>query len=65
VVLGEMAFSYDNVYIIAAKGKVRYTYLQDKCAQFCVHIKTIVSPGWIISLHITLTSLLYLHGFML
>ena len=38
VVSVEMAFSYDNVYILQQGGKVRY--LQDKCAQFCVHIET-------------------------
>ena len=38
VVLGEMVFSYDNVYILQQGGRWDiHTYLQDKCAQFCVH----------------------------
>ena len=41
VVLEEMAFSYDNIYILQQGGRWGiYTYLQDKCAQFCVHIQT-------------------------
>jgi len=70
VISGEMTFSYDNVYVLQqGEGKVYiYTYLQDKCAQFSVHITEnlgLVSPGWIISSHITLASLLYFHGSML
>ena len=41
----------------AARGKVRHTYLQDKCTWFCVDTKTLAG-GTISHHYITLTGLL-------
>jgi len=54
VVLGEVAFPYDNVNLEQGMA-----YLQGKCVLFYIGMKTVVSSCRIIPLcHITLTNLL-------
>jgi len=55
-------------FIYCSKGKVRYTYLLTRQMHAVLHPYQnlgLVLPGWIISHHITLTSLLYFHGSIL
>ena len=62
VVLGEMAFSYDNVYIIITEmGKVKCTYLLTRQTRTVLRPYQnlgLVSLSWIISRHITPSNLL-------